>query len=99
MFRFASEPTSVNFTNDKGLRISYVNKPGSGSSTTEKLFPPATADSSLEKKKSYLANITLNNNTKDDLLRLIKNLEIFNGTFFLKQAPQVAPYTDAILTS
>ena len=51
------------------------------------------------KKRSPIWQTTLNNNTKDDLLRLIKNLEIFNGTFFLKQAPQVAPYTDAILTS
>ena len=68
IFRFVSEPTSVNFTVDEGVSISYFNNPGCPTCTTEQSFPPTTADSSLEKKKSYLANITLNKNSKQELL-------------------------------
>ena len=52
----------------------------------------------LKEKKSYLANITLNNNSKQELLWWIKNLEIFNGTSLLKQVPQVVLQTDVSLT-
>ena len=48
----------------------------------------------LEEKKPYLANITLNNNSKQELLWWIKSLEIFDGTSLLKQLK-----TDASLTS
>ena len=51
MFRFSSEPTSVNFTVDKGVMTSYVNNLGCPSSVTEQLFPLTTADSSLERKE------------------------------------------------
>ena len=51
MFRFVSEPTSVNFTVDEGVRTSYVNNPGCPSSTTAQLLPLTTADSSLERKE------------------------------------------------
>ena len=51
MFRFVSEPTSVNFTVDEGVRTSYVYNSGCPSSTTEQSLPPSTADSSLEKKE------------------------------------------------
>ena len=51
MFRFVSEPTSVNFTVGEGVRTSYVNNSGCLSSTTQQSFPPTTADSSLERKK------------------------------------------------
>ena len=46
-----SEVTSVNFTVDEGISTSYVNNPGCPSSTTEQLFLPATAGSSLERKE------------------------------------------------
>ena len=100
MFRFVSEPTSVNFTIDEGVRTSYVNNQGCPSRTTEQSFPPATADSSLEKKEvlSVLTNITLNYNSKQELPWWIKNLDIFNGTFLLKQAPQGVLQTDAPVT-
>ena len=52
----------------------------------------------LKEKKSYLANITLNNNSKQELLWWIKNLKIFNGTSLVKQVPQVVLQTDASLT-
>ena len=51
MFRFVSEPTSVNFTVGEGVRTSYVNNSGCISSTTQQSLPPTTADSSLERKK------------------------------------------------
>ena len=51
MFRFVSEPTSVNFTVDEGVRTSYVNNSGCPSSTTEQSLPPSTAETSLEKKE------------------------------------------------
>ena len=51
MFRFVSEPTSVNFTVDEGVRTSYVNNPGWLFSTTEQLLPPTTGNSSPERKK------------------------------------------------
>ena len=51
MFRFVSEPISVNFAVDEGVRTSYVNNPACPSSTTEQSLPPTTADSSLEKKQ------------------------------------------------
>ena len=43
----------------------------------------------LKENKSCLANITLNNNSKQELLLWIQNLKIFNETSLLKQAPQV----------
>ena len=52
----------------------------------------------LKEKKSYLANITLNSDSKQELLCWIKNLEIFNGASHLKQVPQVVLQTDASLT-
>ena len=51
MFRFVSEPISVNFTVDEGVRTSYVNNPGCPSSTTEQSLPQTTADSSPERKE------------------------------------------------
>ena len=53
---------------------------------------------SLKEKKSYLANITLNKNSKQELLWWIKNLEIFNGTSLLKQVSQVVLQTETSLT-
>ena len=50
MFRFVSEPTSVNFAVDEGVKTSYVNNPACPSSTNEQSLPPTTADSSLERK-------------------------------------------------
>ena len=44
MFRFVSEPTSVNFTIDEGVTTSYVENPDCPSSTTEQSFPSATAE-------------------------------------------------------
>ena len=52
----------------------------------------------LKEKKSCLANITLNNNSKHELLWRIKNLEIFNRTSLLKQVPQLVLQSDASLT-
>ena len=52
----------------------------------------------LKEKKSFLANITLNNNSKQELLWWIKTLEIFNRTSLLKQVPQVVFQKDASLT-
>ena len=49
MFRFVSEPTTINFTVSKGVRTCYVSSPGCPSSTTEQSFP--TPDSSLERKE------------------------------------------------
>ena len=51
MFRFVSEPTTINFTVGEGVRTCYVSNPGCPSSTTEQSFPPTTADSSLERKE------------------------------------------------
>ena len=51
VFRFVSESLSVNFTVDEGIRTSYANNSGCPSSTTEHLFLPTTADSSLERKE------------------------------------------------
>ena len=51
MFRFVSEPTTINFTVGEGVRTCYVSNPGFPSSTTEQSFPPTTADSSLERKE------------------------------------------------
>ena len=51
MLRFVSESTSVNFTTDEGVRASHVNNPDFPSATTEQSFPPATADSNLERKQ------------------------------------------------
>ena len=56
MFRFVSEPTSINYTIEEGVRISYVNNSDCPSSTTEQSFPPATADSSLERKEVLSSN-------------------------------------------
>ena len=50
---------------------------------------------SLKEKKSYLENISLNKNSKQELRWWIRNLEIFNGTSLLKQAPQVVLQMDA----
>ena len=41
----------------------------------------------LKEKKSYLANITLNNNSKQEPLWWIKNLEIFDGTSLQERVP------------
>ena len=43
----------------------------------------------LKEKKSYLTNITLNNNSKQELLWRINNFEIINGTSLLNQSSQV----------
>ena len=43
----------------------------------------------LKEKKSYLTNITLSNNSKQELLWRINNFEIINGTSLLNQASQV----------
>ena len=51
MFRFVSEPTSVNFTVEEGVRTSYINNPGFPSSTTEHSSPPAITDSRLGRKE------------------------------------------------
>lgn len=51
MLRFVSQPTNVNFTVDEVVRTSYVNNPDFSFSTFEQSFSPATADSSLERKK------------------------------------------------
>ena len=52
----------------------------------------------LIENKFYLANMSFNNNSKKELLWGIKNLEIFNETSLLKQAPQVVLQRDASLT-
>ena len=52
----------------------------------------------LKEKKTYLANISLKKNSKQELLWWIKNLEIFSGTSLLKQALQVVLQTDASLS-
>ena len=48
---------SITFTIDESVRRSYVNNPGCPSSTTEQSFPPATSDSSPEKKRSPIWRI------------------------------------------
>ena len=51
LFRFLSKPKSANFIIEEGVTTSYKNNGVSPSSTTEKLFPSASANSGLERKE------------------------------------------------
>ena len=68
MSRFVSEPTSINLTINEGVRTSYVNNLGYPSNLTEQSFPPATADSILERKEVLLANIIKQLKTRDSMV-------------------------------
>ena len=77
MFRFVSEPTSVNFTIEEGVRTSPVNNSDCSSSTTEQSFPPAAADSSLERKEVLSGN----NNYEQQLETVASMLDTKFGDF------------------
>ena len=98
MFRFVSEPTSVNFTDDKGVRASYVNNPSCPSSTTKQSFPPTTANSSLERKEVLSGKHNFEQQLVTGTFIVDKKFGDFQWASLLKQVPQFVPQTDASLT-
>ena len=98
MFRFVSQPTSVNFTDDKGVRASYVNNPSCPSSATKQSFPPTTANSSLERKEVLSGKHNFEQKLVTGTFMVDKKLGDFQWASLLKQVPQFVLQTDASLT-
>ena len=94
-FRFVSEPACVDFTTEESvettIQAELALRLNSCFFQQEQIWV-------LIEKNSYLANITLKNNSKQELLWWIKNLRTFNRASLLKQDQQVALQTGTSLT-